>query len=151
MGMWSSICPPQLSLGRIGSVVFYPGQPKLCNKCSSGGHFATSSPEMTCSLCQDLQHLANRNLCDKSGHAYNQCPEALHNQSTLMEEFFRLDMEEAGERRAVPGVPNISVPVVSVQSVFDGPSNVVSSPCVVPPESVSVYVVSDPLCQSPQR
>lgn len=158
MGMWSNICPPQPSLGRIGLSCFTLGMTNLCNKCSSLGHFASSCPEMTCSLYQGLGHLAkdcNRikyKLCDKFWHAYSQCPEAFHNQSALLEEFFCLDMEKAEERGGLFQGSPMSLSLLSQcnQCLMVDPMlcyPLVSCPPCLCPWMLSLIF----LCQSPQR
>ncbi|PIO12297.1 hypothetical protein AB205_0180360, partial [Aquarana catesbeiana] len=101
--------PSSAFLGRDRLTIFYPGQPKLSNKCGDKGHLASSCPVMKSSLCQGIRHLAKDcniircNLCNAVGHPYSQCPKAMHNNPELMREFFRMDMEDA--RSSAAGVP----------------------------------------------
>ncbi|XP_077322782.1 uncharacterized protein LOC143956474 [Lithobates pipiens] len=144
--------PSSAFLGRDRLTIFYPGQPKLCNKCGDKGHLASSCPVMKCSLCQGIGHLAKDcniircNLCNAVGHPYSQCPEAMHNKPELMREFFRLDMEDAQSSSAGgPVIPSESVPIPNVSPQSVPIPNVSVSPQSVPIPNVSVSPQSVPI------
>lgn len=69
-------------IGRDRILAFYPGQPKLCYKCSSPLHFSANCKELRCSRCNEVGHLAEGcnklqcNLCGAMGHTYSSCPSA---------------------------------------------------------------------------
>ncbi|XP_041422175.1 uncharacterized protein LOC121394677 [Xenopus laevis] len=90
--------PNSVFIGSERGVVFYPGQPRACFKCSSYRHRASACAVVKCSLCGDVGHTGKDcndvkcNLCGSYGHSHRACPEALHN---IMESCPQLEEEMA--------------------------------------------------------
>lgn len=151
-------------LGRDRLTIFYPGQPKVCNRCGDKGHFAASCPNIKCSLCQGLGHLAKDcsdmrcNLCGILGHSYSKCPDALHNKESreVLEEISRL-MGEASAEVSFMSTPTLvpeKVKFVSAKSVpvkvIPGPGAVLATKDVPPVGAPPVGVdVSSPSVSPP--
>ncbi|KAJ1169380.1 hypothetical protein NDU88_001273 [Pleurodeles waltl] len=72
--------PSSFSLGRDSGYLYYPGQPKLCNKCSKPGHTAKDCTVQVCKNCKREGHTARTckeaapcNLCGAVGHRFKDC------------------------------------------------------------------------------
>ncbi|KAJ1123702.1 hypothetical protein NDU88_002170 [Pleurodeles waltl] len=74
--------PSSFSLGRDSGYLYYPRQPKLCNKCSKPGHTPKDCTVQVCKNCKREGHTARAckeeapcNLCGAVGHSFKDCPQ----------------------------------------------------------------------------
>ncbi|KAJ1137448.1 hypothetical protein NDU88_003848 [Pleurodeles waltl] len=72
--------PSSFSLRRDSGYLYYPGQSKLCNKCSKPGHTAKDCTVQVCKNCKREGHTARAckeeapcNLCGAVGHRFQDC------------------------------------------------------------------------------
>ncbi|KAJ1166927.1 hypothetical protein NDU88_007321 [Pleurodeles waltl] len=74
--------PSSFSLGRDSGYLYYPGQSKLCNKCSKLGHTTKDCTVQVCKNCKREGHTARAckeeapcNLCGAVGCRFKDCPQ----------------------------------------------------------------------------
>ncbi|KAJ1191810.1 hypothetical protein NDU88_001125 [Pleurodeles waltl] len=74
--------PSSFSLGCDSGYLYYPGQPKLSNKCSKPCHTAKDCTVQVCKNCKREGHTARVckeeapcNLCGAVGHRFKDCPQ----------------------------------------------------------------------------
>ncbi|KAJ1142473.1 hypothetical protein NDU88_008787 [Pleurodeles waltl] len=74
--------PSSFSIGHDSGYLYYPVQPKLCNKCSKPGHTAKDCTVQVCKNCKREGHTARAckeeapcNLCGAVGHRFKDCPQ----------------------------------------------------------------------------
>ncbi|KAJ1209938.1 hypothetical protein NDU88_005307 [Pleurodeles waltl] len=100
--------PSSFSLGRDSGYLFYPGQPRLCNKCSKPGHTAKDCTVQVCKNCKREGHTARAckeeapcNLCGAVGHRFKDCPQRAKSYAQAAKPPGR----EAQEEAAVASLP----------------------------------------------
>ncbi|XP_064413197.1 uncharacterized protein LOC135356504 [Latimeria chalumnae] len=85
--------PNSIMIGRDKGYLFYPGQPKRCNRCGEEGHFSADCTNLRCRNCGNAGHVTRECiepprciLCQADGHYYINCPRSAKNQSTIITE-----------------------------------------------------------------
>ncbi|KAJ1199923.1 hypothetical protein NDU88_003755 [Pleurodeles waltl] len=94
--------PSSFSLGRDSGYLYYPGQPKLCNKCSKPGYTAKDCTVQVCKICKREGHTARAckeespcNLCSAVGHSFKDCPQRAKSYTQVAKPPGRAAQEEA--------------------------------------------------------
>ncbi|KAJ1190970.1 hypothetical protein NDU88_000287 [Pleurodeles waltl] len=94
--------PSSFSLGRDSGYLYYPGQPKLCNKCSKPGHTTKDCTMQVCKNCKREGHTARAckeeapcNLCSAVGHHFKDCPQRAKSYAHAAKPPRRATQEEA--------------------------------------------------------
>ncbi|KAJ1179661.1 hypothetical protein NDU88_004895 [Pleurodeles waltl] len=103
--------PPSIfSLGRNSGYLYYPGQPKLCNKCSKPGHTTNDCTVKVCKNCKREGHTARAckeeapcNLCGAVGHRFKDSPQRAKSYAQAAKPPWRATHEKAAV--AGPQVP----------------------------------------------
>ncbi|XP_077349968.1 uncharacterized protein LOC143998091 [Lithobates pipiens] len=95
IGKWSVLCKfrkdpsgdilhlqPCFSLGNSAGILFYPGIPFTCNRCSNTGHMGKDCKEPACRSCRVAGHETKDcprskacNLCGAAEHVFKHCPQ----------------------------------------------------------------------------
>ncbi|XP_077341277.1 uncharacterized protein LOC143986747 [Lithobates pipiens] len=95
IGKWSVLCKfrkdpsgdilhlqPCFSLGNSAGILFYPGIPFTCNRCSNTGHMGKDCKEPACRFCRVAGHETKDcprskacNLCGAAEHVFKHCPQ----------------------------------------------------------------------------
>uniref|UniRef100_H3AHH8 CCHC-type domain-containing protein n=1 Tax=Latimeria chalumnae TaxID=7897 RepID=H3AHH8_LATCH len=105
--------PNFINIGRDRGYLFYPGQPKVCNKCGSSRHFGANCAKLYCNKCSKTGHESSNctnmivcNPCNKEGHLYINCPRSVNNCHSMdyifnktVEEDMDLEAEELARKQ----------------------------------------------------
>ncbi|XP_077307233.1 uncharacterized protein LOC143927157 [Lithobates pipiens] len=95
IGKWSVLCKfrkdpsgdiqhlqPCFSLGNSTGILYYPGIPYACNRCSNTGHMGKNCKELACRFCRVAGHETKDcprskacNLCGAAEHVFKRCPQ----------------------------------------------------------------------------
>ncbi|KAJ1188888.1 hypothetical protein NDU88_005644 [Pleurodeles waltl] len=102
--------PSSFSLWRDSGYLYYPWQPKLCNKCSKLGHTDKDCTVQVCKNCKRKGHSprackgeAPCNLCGVVGNLFKDCLQIAKSYSQAAKPPWRTTKEEAAV--AIPPVP----------------------------------------------
>ncbi|XP_078528710.1 uncharacterized protein LOC144806159 [Lissotriton helveticus] len=105
--------PSSFSLGRDSGYLYYPGQPKLCNRCSKPGHTGKDCTAQICRNCKKEGHTAKTckwktpcNLCGGVGHLFKDCPKRAKSYAHAAQPQWRSQPEEEEAEVTLRPVPS---------------------------------------------